>query len=116
MNYTPDPMFAGTDSFAYTVDDGVRGRSSAATQFSFAPIHPNPARGVARLNFILPIAAHVELVLYDLQGRRLLLLQDGLMEAGEHRLDVSRGRLVAGVYQCSLKAGALRLTRKLILL
>ena len=37
--YTPDPLWMGTDSFEYTVDDGFGGSSTAAVQVDVAVVH-----------------------------------------------------------------------------
>ena len=68
-----------------------------------APPAPNPAHGVTALRFGLPRAAHVELALYDQQGRRMRSLLAGTLPAGERTLawdgcDESGRALPAGLY------------------
>ena len=60
---------------------------------------PNPAQeGLTTIAFALPQAAQVKLRLLDAQGRELRLLQQGLLAAGPHQLDVSLHSLPAGAY------------------
>jgi hypothetical protein len=68
-----------------------------------APPAPNPARGATTLRFGLPRAAHVELALYDQQGRRVRSLLSGTQPAGERTItwngcDESGRALPAGLY------------------
>jgi len=69
---------------------------------SLAPPAPNPMRG-ATTRFGLPRAAHVELALYDQQGRRVRSLVTSTLPAGERTLtwdgcDESGRALPAGLY------------------
>jgi len=59
---------------------------------------PNPAGQAASLMLSLPDAATVEVALYDVLGRRVVVLHEGPLEAGEHALMVDTSRLAAGVY------------------
>jgi hypothetical protein len=68
-----------------------------------APPAPNPARGATAVRFGLPREAHVELALYDQQGRRVRLLLNGTLPAGEQTrtwdgCDESGHALPAGLY------------------
>ena len=53
-------------------------------QLEFAPPAPNPARGVATLAFGLPRAGRVSLDVYDVGGRRIANLMDGVFAAGRY--------------------------------
>lgn len=64
---------------------------------------PNPTRAGARVAFTLPARAHASLAVYALDGRRVAVLRDGMLEAGEHTQQWdgrdAAGRAVApGVY------------------
>ncbi|MBI5169859.1 MAG: T9SS type A sorting domain-containing protein [Candidatus Eisenbacteria bacterium] len=87
---------------------------------AFAPVSPNPVRGEATLRFALPAGAHVTLAVYDAQGRRVRLLLDVTMPAGEHALrwdgDDDAGRaLAAGLYFVRLEAGGRTFVRRCVL-
>lgn len=69
----------------------------------FSPLRPNPAHGEIVMRFGLPNRAHVQLELYDIQGRRIATLVDGVLPAGWHHARwegrIGRhGRAGAGVY------------------
>ena len=59
---------------------------------------PNPFLGSSVLTYRLPAAGPVSLALYDVSGRRVRTLADGIQEAGEHRITVRSDDLPAGVY------------------
>jgi len=72
--------------------------------------HPNPFNPQTTIDFELPRAERVELAVFDVNGRRLVTLVDGLLPAGRHSI-VWRGRdqqgrvLASGPYFCRLTAG-----------
>jgi hypothetical protein len=74
-----------------------------------------------RIGYRIGIApAAIELVIYDVGGKRVRQLDRGIRGAGEHlfdwdRCDESGRQVVRGVYLVHLQAGAVRRTRKLVL-
>jgi hypothetical protein len=48
------------------------------------PVSPNPACGAASLRFDLPAASGVRVAVFDLAGRRVRALADGVLPAGLH--------------------------------
>ena len=91
----------------------------AAVAFGLRGV-PNPARGETALEFTLPAGATIELVIFDLAGRRVREIARGPQAAGTHRLRWdgrdARGRTVPpGVYLGRLRAlgstGVVRLLR-----
>ena len=65
----------------------------------------------------MPRTGEVQLAVYDLAGRRVATLIDGVVEAGEHSIMWAgrddRGQLVAsGVYVCRLADGAVTQTAR----
>jgi hypothetical protein len=81
---------------------------------------PNPFNPRVELALELPTAAVVWVAIHDLQGRRLVLLQDGLLAAGSHTV-VWNGRgadglpVASGVYIARLETGGRTESRKLVL-
>ena len=59
---------------------------------------PNPFRSRTALALSLPSAGHVSAVLYDVLGRRVAVLHDGLLGTGTHTLTINGSPLPAGVY------------------
>lgn len=85
-------------------EDGVVGTPAVELPTHLAlAASPNPSIGPTRLAFALPRAGHVTLAIYDLAGRRLRMLVDGMHEPGRYdaawdgRADAGAAH-AAGVY------------------
>lgn len=67
------------------------------------PNRPNPFTNMTRITFRLPERMEASLVIYDIRGRRVAKLVDGVLEAGEHTvqwngLDENGRPVSAGTY------------------
>ena len=67
---------------------------------------PNPLRSATRMAFSLPSAAPVRLDAFDVLGRRVAVLHDGPLAAGEHERTFDASALPAGVYVLRLQTDA----------
>ncbi len=77
----------------------------------------NPCRSAGLVHFSLRRAADVRLALYDVMGRQVRTLLDGVRRsAGEHEINVSTAGLHAGCYFVRLTAGGEARTRTVALL
>ncbi len=85
--------------------------------------YPNPIRTNTRIRFEVPesdLAQRVTLKVYDLQGRLLAVLFDGIAVAGKHEIewdgaDLERRALPSGLYTYRLQAGGIVLSRLLVI-
>ena len=81
--------------------------------------HPNPSRGAAHLFLTLPEPSLGKIQVFDVTGRLVRTLEDGLIEAGQWRVtwdgqDRSGGRVAPGVYFVRSTYGGSAETRKLV--
>jgi len=83
---------------------------------AFSQNHPNPFNPVTTIKFSLPEPGRVELLVFDLQGRRVATLADGELGAGDHQITWDASDQASGVYFYRLTAGDVRETRRMILL
>ena len=60
--------------------------------------YPNPANAGARIELSLPEITEVRIELFDVLGRRVATLHDGLLTAGTQRLTLDTSALPAGAY------------------
>ena len=75
--------------------------------------YPNPCNDTTALEYVLPHAGSIRLMLYDVSGRTVRTLFSGWKEAGQHRELLSSGRLASGLYFCRLEAEGQSVTHKL---
>lgn len=75
-------------------------------------IFDNPATEIA---YALPKNGVVNLTVYDLQGKAVAEVLNQFQVAGEHRVRFDGRHLASGVYFYTLRAGELKLTRKMLL-
>lgn len=112
--------YVGTFTFTrITVD--VEPGSSGPAIVRLAPIHPNPSPGVANVAFELPHASPVTLDVFDVGGRRVRRLADGVFDAGRQLVSwdgaLAQGEVApAGVYLVRLVAGGTATTRRVVLM
>ncbi|HRR07827.1 MAG TPA: S8 family serine peptidase [Rhodothermales bacterium] len=69
------------------------------------PVFPNPLSGEATLVYSVNEATHVQLALYDLQGRKIRALKSGLVANGTDRVRFSVQNLPNGMYFARLEVG-----------
>ena len=85
-------------------------------KFSLSQNYPNPFNPSTILSYSLPIAGKITLTIYDITGREVGKLVDGMKPAGVHSVKFDAKDLTSGVYFARLTAGEFRGTRKLLLI
>ena len=95
--------------------DIVAIRESIPTKFALHPAFPNPFNSSTTISFDLPEAGKVSLIVYDIQGREVAKLVDGMKPAGSHQIVLDAKDLTSGVYFARLTAGEFRQVRKMLL-
>lgn len=83
--------------------------------------HPNPFNPVTKVSYTLKSPGVVELVVYDLRGRRVRVLDDGFKEAGRYEIpwtgiDHTDHRVASGVYLARFRADGVTSTERLLLI
>lgn len=91
------------------------------TQFVLAQNHPNPFNPNTTIDFSLPYASDVDLVVYDMIGREVTVLVRGYRPAGQYRItwngrNSSGKSASSGVYYYRLSIGGTTEMRKMVLL
>jgi hypothetical protein len=84
------------------------------------PNSPNPFNPVTTIRFAVPTTGRVMLVIYDVQGREVRRLVDGVREAGEHAViwngrDGAERAVPSGIYFYRLTAGNAAMSRKMVM-
>lgn len=91
-------------------------RTAPAAKLALLGATPNPFRRTMSVEFELPHAGRMRLALYDVSGRRVRNLVDGLSEAGRGVRTVSAAGLPSGVYFLRLEMEGKVRTKPVVLL
>lgn len=85
--------------------------------FEVYSVYPNPFNATAALRFSLSNSTLVKAVLYDLLGREVGALADGVFAAGEHELTIGSASLASGYYFIRIDAAGMNsVTRSAVLI
>lgn len=68
------------------------------SEFQLNAAYPNPFNPATTISFDLPQAGNVRYDLYDLAGRRVKSVLDGIYTSGKHQIRVDASDLASGVY------------------
>lgn len=84
-------------------------------EFNLHKNYPNPFNPVTVIRYQLPVNSEVRLEVFDILGRRVAVLVDGLVEAGTHEVSFDASTLASGVYLYRLQAGDFVQARQMVL-
>ena len=101
-----------TQRFDFSIRDLSFGGSPVAAEqdevpagFSLQPNYPNPFNPSTRITFSIPRSQHVRLEVFDMLGRRVETLVDGITAGGEHTVSFDAHDLPSAPYLYRLEAG-----------
>ena len=79
--------------------------------------YPNPFNPTTVINYQVPEAGQITLKVYDVMGREIAALVDGVKTKGSYNINFSMDQyhLASGIYFCRLQAGKNVVTSKMIL-
>jgi hypothetical protein len=114
-----DDFYASGPSSEYTLTwgdaFGVDDQTTVPEQFFLAQNYPNPFNPVTTIEFGLPSPSQVELAVYDITGRQVALLVDGVRSAGHHDIQFDAASMPSGLYFYRLTTSGESFTRKMVL-
>jgi hypothetical protein len=123
-----DDFLREPDHFCYTYFDafklectgggGEGGASSAAValadEFPRVRVKPNPARGTARISYVVSKPGRVDIAVYDVTGRAVLRASQGIQRAGLQNAAVSVAGLSAGTYMARVSVNDVHSTCRFV--
>ncbi|WP_114782504.1 T9SS type A sorting domain-containing protein [Botryobacter ruber] len=83
--------------------------------FNLGQNYPNPFHAATTIAFELKKAGHVTLEVYDITGKRVAMLAEGLKTAGVHEVKLNNSNLKNGIYFYKLSANGATATRKMLI-
>lgn len=99
---------------------GISEHAKGKTPIRFA-VFPVPSTNTLTVSYSIPQKERVQLVVYDILGRKVKTLVDGTMEAGAHTItwrgrDDRNRKVATGVYFCRFEVGEHMETTKFVML
>ncbi|MBU0518845.1 T9SS type A sorting domain-containing protein [bacterium] len=99
-------------------DDGA----SLPTEFGVMHCYPNPFNAETIIPIALPERSHIQVTLYDLMGRKIANIYEGVQNAGHNQIRFNATGLASGIYFYRIEAkgyeqgGKFSIASKMILL
>jgi hypothetical protein len=94
----------------------VEKTTSLPTDFSLSQNYPNPFNPSTTIKFALAKESKVELKIYNLLGKEVNQLVNGVLAAGNYSYDFNAAKLSSGVYFYKLNTGNFVSVKKMILM
>ncbi|MBI2417110.1 MAG: T9SS type A sorting domain-containing protein [Ignavibacteriales bacterium] len=101
-------------TFAYSSE--VMADLGKPEQYALLQNYPNPFNPVTKINFEVPAAGNVTLMVYDILGNQVAMLFSGNAEPGAYMLEFNATSLPSGTYFYVLRAGTYSKTMKMMVL
>ncbi len=117
-----DNAFAGSAFSAeqsFTVDNSpvhTEQLTDSPLEFELKQNYPNPFNPSTVIEFAVPVNGHVNLEIYDINGRKVQELVNESLAAGSYSATFNASNLASGLYIYRLRTGANVLTRKMTLI
>ena len=89
--------------------------SKLPAQIKLHQNYPNPFNPLTNIDFTLPDASHVKLIIYNTVGQKVSTLVNRKMPAGTHSVRWDASRFTSGIYFYRLKANGIQKSRKMLL-
>jgi len=86
------------------------------SRFEMVSPRPNPFNSQTVIRYDMPLERKVTVQIFDLNGREIAQLQNGLQSAGSHQVVWDGINFVSGLYFCRLNAGDCSKTTRLLLI
>ncbi len=105
INLGGEGAYSGTAHFATTTTVGVEANNlQLPKQFALDQNYPNPFNPSTMIQYEIPTSAHVTLKIYDVLGRQVATLVDGIQAPNTYRISWNPASLSSGVYFVRIQA------------
>ena len=104
ININGVSAFSGLASFTTGTIVGIEQFAELPRDFALRQNYPNPFNPTTSIAYDLPKDAHVKITIYDMLGRAVTTLVDGVQSANRHSVEWNPSHLTSGVYFCRFEA------------
>jgi hypothetical protein len=87
-----------------------------ATDFRLIAVYPNPFNSRTVIRYALSVDAHVNVVVFNVEGQKVADLVNRLMPSGTHEVAWNASSLPSGIYFARLESGRHLSTKKIVLM
>jgi len=108
------PLQVGLSGKGKTVV-GIEDQSELPKVYALYPAYPNPFNPATTIRFDLPKNAEVQLIVYDILGRKVATMVNKKMPAGRYEVAWNAANCGSGLYFYQLAAGNFNEVRKVLL-
>jgi hypothetical protein len=109
-------VLADGTSFLAPVSTSIEeGTSSLPSRFELKGNYPNPFNPTTNISYSVPTNSEVRLAVYDMLGRQVATLVNGLQAPGTYTVSFDATNLSSGMYLYRLQAGSFTQTQKMML-
>ena len=98
------------------VNNNVTSVINTPLDYNLSQNYPNPFNPSTKINFSIPKAGVVSLIVYDILGKEVIQLVDEFKAAGNHAINFNASSLSSGTYFYRIEAGEFKATKKMSLL
>jgi hypothetical protein len=106
----------GLKVMGFTTVTSVKSPPGQSAEFRLEQNYPNPFNPTTVVSWQQPVVSSVKLAIYDLLGREVAVLVDGVLEPGKHSVPWNASGLASGVYTCRIEAGGFVVAKKMMLI
>ncbi len=78
-------------------------------------LFPNPSNGNSTLQFYLPKSSNIEIVIYDILGNKIEVVENEHCSAGKYLFDLNVSDYISGIYTISITTDYSKSIEKLII-
>jgi hypothetical protein len=103
-------------STKYSVLVTVKDQPASGTQLKYflMPPYPNPFNGNTIIEFMMPNDGYASLKVFDILGREIQTLAQGMYLRGIHQFRWNAGTVASGVYYCAFTSGSITQTQRMV--
>jgi len=106
---------ATTESTTMAAPPEIKKQEATIFRDDLSQNYPNPSNGETVINYSLAKSSRVNLSLFDVNGRIVKVLVNGVKEAGSHTVRLNGGSLTAGVYFYRLQTGNFSAAKRMVI-